>query len=82
MVNRHAARVDQLLRPLLQSELYPTFRHLNEYLVRWAMRKYKRLRRHPRRAWRLMADVARREPDLFAHWRLGVRPDGWMMGAL
>ena len=29
-----------------KSVLYPTFRHLNEILVRWAMRKYKRLRRH------------------------------------
>ena len=29
-----------------KSMLYPVFRHLNEILVRWAMRKYKRLRRH------------------------------------
>jgi RNA-directed DNA polymerase len=25
-----------------KSMLYPVFRHLNEILVRWAMRKYKR----------------------------------------
>ena len=30
-----------------KSMLYPVFRHLNEILVRWAMRKYKRLRRRP-----------------------------------
>jgi RNA-directed DNA polymerase len=47
---------------------------INEYLVRWAMWKYKRLRRHPTRARAFLASVARREPDLFAHWRLGVRP--------
>ena len=64
-----------------KSMLYPVFRHLNEILVRWAMRKYKRLRRHPSRARRFLADVARRQPGLFAHWRLGVRPDGWTMGA-
>ena len=29
-----------------KSMLYPVFRHFNEMLVRWAMRKYKRLRRH------------------------------------
>src|SRR5207248_1247331 len=28
-----------------KSMLYPVFRHLNETLVRWAMKKYKRLRR-------------------------------------
>jgi RNA-directed DNA polymerase len=64
-----------------KSMLYPVFRHLNEILVRWAMRKYKRLRRRPQRARRFIADVARRQPGLFAHWRFSVRPDGWTMGA-
>ncbi|MDQ5833759.1 MAG: RNA-directed DNA polymerase [Actinomycetota bacterium] len=81
-----------MLNPVLQgqinyygrfypSELHPTFRHLNDTLVRWATRKYKRLRRHPARARRFLAAVARRQPGLFAHWRFGVRPDGWTMGA-
>ncbi len=64
-----------------KSMLYPVFRHFNELLVRWAMRKYKRLRRRPQRARRFLADIARRQPGLFAHWRFGVRPDGWTMGA-
>ena len=64
-----------------KSMLYPVFRHFNELLVMWAMRKYKRLRRHKGRARRFIADVARRQPGLFAHWRWGVRPDGWTMGA-
>ena len=64
-----------------KSMLYPVFRHFNDTLVRWAMRKYKRLRRRPTRARRFIADVARRQPGLFAHWRWGVRPDGWTMGA-
>jgi len=64
-----------------KSMLYPNLRHLNETLVRWAVRKYKRLRRHRGRARRFIADVARRQPGLFAHWRFGVRPDGWTMGA-
>lgn len=64
-----------------KSMLFPTFRHLNKRLVRWAMSKYKRLRKRARRARRFIADVARREPNLFAHWQFGVRPDGWAMGA-
>jgi RNA-directed DNA polymerase len=64
-----------------KSMLYPVFRHFNETLVRWAMRKYKRLRRHKTRAYRFIAEVARRQPGLFAHWRFGVRPDGWTVGA-
>jgi len=42
-------------------------RRIDEYLVRSAIRKYKRLRGRPRRAWRFLAPVAGREPALFAH---------------
>ncbi len=64
-----------------KSMLYPVLRRINEYLVRWAMRKYKRLRGHRTRAVEWLAGVARREPNLFAHWRIGMRPDGWTVGA-
>jgi len=57
-----------------KSGMYPTLRHINEYLVRWARRKYKRLKRHDRRARQFLATVAGREPGLFVHWRLGLRP--------
>jgi len=65
-----------------KSMLYPLLRRINEYLVRWARRKYKRLERHDRRARRWLTRVAKRAPTLFAHWKLGVRPDGWTMGAV
>jgi hypothetical protein len=57
-----------------RTELIQTLKLINGYLVRWAMRKYKRLRGRPRRAWRFLATVARREPALFAHWQVGRRP--------
>ena len=56
-------------------------RRINDRLVHWAMRKYKRLRGHYRRAAIWLAGVARRSPRLFAHWRVGVLPDGWTVGA-
>src|SRR5262249_27141204 len=37
--------------------------------------------RELRRAMARLAEIARRSPRLFAHWRLGARPDGWAMGA-
>jgi RNA-directed DNA polymerase len=64
-----------------KSMLFLVLRRINEYLVRWAMRKYKRLRGHLTRAVEWLANVARRDPRLFAHWRVGVRPDGWTVGA-
>ena len=57
-----------------KSAMYPTFRHLDQVLVRWAMRKYKRLRRHKRRAEYWLGRIARKEPQLFTHWQMGVRP--------
>jgi RNA-directed DNA polymerase len=65
-----------------KSRLYPLLRRINQYLVRWAQRKFKRLRGHSRRAARWLARVAQRAPDLFAHWRWGARPDRWTLGAV
>ena len=64
-----------------RSELLYFLRRLNMHLVRWATRKYKRLKRRERRAMAWLAEIALRSPRLFAHWRLGARPDGWAMGA-
>jgi hypothetical protein len=65
-----------------KSRLYPLLQRINQYLVRWAKRKYKRLRGHTRQAKRWLVRAARREPKLFPDWRLGVRPEGWTMGAV
>jgi len=53
-----------------KSAMYPTLRQLDRRLVRWATRKYKRLRRHRRRADQWLQRIARKQPGLFAHWRL------------
>jgi RNA-directed DNA polymerase len=56
-----------------RTELIQTLKRINHYLMRWAMRKYKRLRDHPTRAARFLTAVAERDRNLFAHWRL-ARP--------
>ncbi|TKB09086.1 group II intron reverse transcriptase/maturase [Desulforhopalus sp. IMCC35007] len=53
-----------------KSALYPTLRCLDRRLVMWATRKYKRLRNHRRRATHWLDRIARKQPYLFAHWRL------------
>ncbi len=64
-----------------RSAMYPSMRHLDRALTRWASRKYKKLRRHRRRAAHWIARISRRDPRLFAHWRMGVRR-GSMVGAV
>ena len=65
-----------------KSMLYPLLRRINDHLVRWAMPE-------------IQAAAPTREggrtnywpgppgaiPGLFAHWRFGLKPDGWTMGA-
>ena len=64
-----------------KSMLSRVLRSINFDLVRWARRKYKRFRGHGNRARDWLARVAQRSPKIFAHWQLGVMPDGWTMGA-
>jgi RNA-directed DNA polymerase len=48
--------------------LNPLLERINSYLVRWAKRKYKRLRSYKkvRRWWK---DLTARQPHLLAHWK-------------
>ncbi len=57
-----------------RSELIQSLLLLNEHLVRWATRKYKRLRGRKGKPWKFLANVASREPNLFVHWSFGLRP--------
>lgn len=57
-----------------KSELYCVFRHFNRTLVRWAMRKYKKLRGHKRRAEYRLGRIAKKQPGLFYHWQIGLKP--------
>ena len=57
-----------------RSALYPILRQLQHALVRWAMRKYKRLRGHWLKATHWLGRFARREPRLFVSWEFGYRP--------
>ncbi len=57
-----------------KSALYPVLRHFNRTLSRWVTRKYKRFRRHRRRAEHWLGRIARKQPNLFRHWQMRVGP--------
>jgi len=63
------------------SELSRSLIRIDEYLVRWAMQKYKRLKGRRERAWEFLVGVTSREPKLFSHWRL-TQASGRMVGAV
>jgi RNA-directed DNA polymerase len=55
-----------------KSAMYPFLRNMERYLIRWAMRKYKRLQGHKRRAKYFLGRIRKREPNLYVHWRIGL----------
>jgi RNA-directed DNA polymerase len=50
-----------------RSQMYPLLQRINTYLMRWAWRKYKRLRAWKRLS-RWWSGILDRDPGLFAHW--------------
>jgi RNA-directed DNA polymerase len=57
-----------------KSGMYSTLRHINHKLTVWATRKFKKRRGHRRRAEHWLGEIAKKNPGLFPHWKLGVRP--------
>lgn len=58
-----------------RSKCVQVLRKLNEALAAWARRKFKRFRRRERASAHWLGRIAQREPNLFALWQLGVRPE-------
>ena len=51
-----------------RSELYRVLRYIDDCLIKWVQRKYKKLQSKQKAAhW--LRDVAKREPMMFAHWK-------------
>ncbi len=53
-----------------RTKLYEALHPLHVILMKWAMRKYKKLKGRSRRANRWILGIRRRTPYLFAHWQL------------
>ena len=57
-----------------RSKCVQVLRSVNVALARWARRKYKRFRRRERASMHWLGRIARRDPNLFVLWQLGIRP--------
>lgn len=56
-----------------KSEIYDVLRYINQRLVYWVRRKYKK-RNARRRAEYWLGEIAKRDRTLFAHWKFGILP--------
>jgi len=54
------------------SALYPLLRYVNQTLVAWAMRKFKRFKRHKVQASEFLQRLATDCVELFVHWDIGM----------
>ena len=57
------------------SKLNALYGHFNWTLVKWARKKYLKLKTSLRRAIRFIKGISKKEPQLFAHWKL----EKWVM---
>ena len=55
-----------------RSVLYPLLRYVNQTLVAWVMRKFKRFKGHKIRACRFLQRLATERVDLFVIWTIGM----------
>jgi RNA-directed DNA polymerase len=53
------------------SALHPLLRYVNETLVAWVRRKFKRFKRHTIKASHFLERLAKARVDLFVHWQIG-----------
>ena len=53
-----------------RTQLRPTLKRIDLYVIRWARRKYKRLRLQPKGARDWFAKLRQANPKLLAHWQL------------
>ena len=74
-----ALQINPLLRGWIEyygrytpSALSPMLRHVNQTLVAWAMRKYKRFGGHKIRASHFLQRLVRDRTGLFVHWQIGM----------
>jgi RNA-directed DNA polymerase len=51
-----------------KSALYGLYNHLDRKLIRWAQRKYRKLKGKPTQARAWLKKVVSRQPRLFVHW--------------
>lgn len=51
-----------------------TLRYLERVMVKWMQDKFKKLRGHQRNACHCLGRIARKNPDLFVLWKIGVIP--------
>ncbi|WP_094607482.1 hypothetical protein SPSIL_024400 [Sporomusa silvacetica DSM 10669] len=57
-----------------KSAMHPILRKLNQYLIRWVAKKYKRVNGRQKQAQNWLAKIAQCEPRLFIHWQMGITP--------
>src|SRR5262245_63654783 len=53
-----------------KTQLRPTLKRIDAYVIRWARRKFKRMRHQTKGARDWFDRLRRTDPTLFAHWRL------------
>lgn len=91
--NQNLADIAKMVNPVLTgwlnyygrfswSQCAKVMQHFNFILAQWVGRKYKGLRYRVSASRHWLSRVSKQSSNLFAHWKRGIRPSGWNMGAV
>ena len=74
-----AQKINPLLRGWIayygrfsRNALGPILRYVNQTVMAWMVRKFKRFRGRKTKAGHALERLVRKRPDLFAHWKIGM----------
>ena len=85
MCDKEIKDIANIFNPILQgwnnyygkfyaNGMYSICKHMNCYLTRWTMKKYKKLARHKRNARYVLGKLARENLMVLVHWKLRYLP--------
>ncbi len=83
MTNKTLNEIAEIYNPVIQGwinyygkygkrELANVLAHVNFHLCQWLRRKYKKFKGKKLRTKMMMERIARENPELFAHWKVGI----------
>jgi Retron-type reverse transcriptase len=78
-------RLAELMNPVIRgwseyfgqytaSKMRETLAHVDLILLKWVRRRFKRMRKSKKEAYKFLRDLSRENPEMFHHWQLGIRP--------
>ena len=80
-INQIAEKINPVIRGWLnyygkhgKKELARILENINYHLMKWVLKKYKRCKHSPKKAYNYLSRMYKTSETIFAHWKVGISP--------